>query len=266
MITKPAVRMLALPVFVSSMVLSSQVQAIVVDGNLADLIGASLTNPYAPYNWAEAVDTNTDGDGVGFNITNTYAYYDLGLDTFYLGMSFEGAVGTSGGTEGLGLLQCGPGFFDTGSAGVFDGNSCESYGFSLNINADGSNEVNLRITGDNTAANGSGSSSGNGTGSGTGAESLTVFENAFGATVTWAVGDGGGDGVEFSISGLSSLLSPMSPLNPRDVQINFFAGSILHTGAEDQATLNLQAVPVPAAAWLFGAGIFGLLAAARRKK
>lgn len=254
-----AARMLALPLFVSGLAVSANAASITVDGNLSDLLDASLTNPLAPFNWAAGTDSSSDGDGPGFNITNTYAYYDRGLDTFYIGMSFAGDVGTSGGTEGdplaFGPVCSATDFNNVGSAGVFDGYGCEKYGFNLSIDGVATNAVNLRIEGDGVA------------GSGAGTEAVTVFDNAYGATVNWAVGDGvGGDGVEFSVTGLLALLEPMSISSPRDVTINFFAGSILNAAGEDQATLNMQVVPVPAAFWLLGSGFVGLVGTAWRRR
>lgn len=264
-----AARKLAYASLISGAFVANAV-AITVDGNLSDLIAAPLTNPFTPYNDAAGTDPNGDGDGPGFDITNTYVYYDVPLDTFYFGMSFAGAVGTSGGDEGSFFgVGCGGGFSDTGTAGLFDASPCELYGFNLSVGGVGTNVIDMRISGDSIAANGLGSASGlDLAGSGaSGAESLDVFSNAYGATVSWAVGDGGGGGVEFSVTGLKSILEPMSVLNPRDVSINFFAGSALNSGPEDIANLNVQVVPIPAAVWLFGSGLFGLagLAARRRK-
>ena len=238
---------------------TTSASAVIVDGNLLDLHAAISSEPYAPQNTATATESGTDGESNGFDITNGYAWYNGMIDTFYFGMTFAGQVGTAGGSEGVAYSTFCPGTAVgyAGVAGAFDG--CERYGFSIDINGDGSKEFDLLLRGDGTADGGSEAvfSIADNTGLGLGV-----------GAVDWAVSELN-DEVEFSITGLRDLLVPYGPANPRDVDIILRAGSITNIGPEDTLVLSMQVVPVPAAVWLFGSGLVGLLgfsAKSSRKK
>lgn len=216
-----------------------------VDGDLSDLIAVTGDNI------ASGTESGSDGENNGFDITDMYAHYDIGSDTFYIGMSMFGQVGTSGGDEGDPFAQD-PYFGwlpdSNGAAGIFDGN--ESYGFSLYILGNPNNPTfRLDLAGDGA----------------TDGESVASLINPYGATFSWAVSEAN-NGVEFSITGLATQLGNFSYSNPTDVTINYFAGSISNTGAEDTATLNMQVIPVPAAVWLLGSGLLGLFGAGRFRR
>ena len=102
-----------------------------------------------------------------------------------------------------------------------------------------------------------------------GGDSTTGVTNPYGLTVTRAVSESF-NGVEFSIIGLNALLSPFSFSNPADLLILFKAGSAdinpVSSGGEDSYLLQMQVVPVPAAAWLLGSGLVGLLGLSRRQR
>lgn len=216
---------------------SFSAQAITVDGDLTDLIntvGALNTNV------AQGTDPNGTIDGTeafnGSDIENVYAYYDFPNDTLYLGLSVYGSVGTSGDLEGL----------LGGQAGVFD--SWESYGFDIRYPANSATQlVRFDVIGEDV--------------DGFGTPAFGSFStNPFNMTVDWAVSVGN-NGVEFSVSGLLAALGTL----PKDVTFSFYAGSGTNTLPEDMAQLNMQVVPVPAAVWLFGSGLLGLLGMARRR-
>ena len=229
-----------------------QSASVALDGDLSDLMSAIAGNPYAPYNGASGTDPDNDAEQNGFDITNTYSYYDMSSDTFFLGMSFLGDVGTSGGMEGTFSNWCTQpaGGFNYGIAGTFD--ACESYGIGIDINNDGSFELDIRLQGDALAD------------SGIGTEHIVSETNDNSVSVNWAISESF-NGVEFSVTGFENLLNPMSKENPRDVLINFYAGSTSNLGPEDLASLNMQVVPIPAAVWLFASGLVGLIGLARRK-
>lgn len=210
--------------------------AISVDGNLGDLIGAVGG---AGANAGQGVESGADAEGNGFDITNVYGYYDLGLDTLYLGMSFFGSVGTSGGDEGDPFAFWLP---EPGVAGVFDAN--ENYGFNVRIGSNALPTVALDLTGDST----------------TGGEIVAALTQPAGISLVWAVSEAN-NGVEFSVSGLNTHLGGV----PANLDIGFFAGSVSNPLPEDSAHLSVAVVPVPAAAWLFGSGLMALAPALRRR-
>lgn len=229
--------------------------AVAVDGDLLDLQSAIANEVHYPQNTASATESGTDGESNGFDIVNGYAWYSMALDTFYMGMTFNGQVGTAGGREGAPTqVGCAPAPNYDGVAGVFD--ACERYGFGIDINGDATYEFEFILRGDGSANSGEGSE-----------QIVTLADNtglALGAsTVDWIVSESN-NAVEFSISGLYSLLAPFSPSNPRDVDVLLRAGSITNLGSEDTLVLNMQVVPIPAAAWLFGSGLIGLLGLPRK--
>lgn len=237
---------------------ATSASAVTVDGYLGDLIGAIGSEPFNPQNTVTATESGTDGESNGFDMTNGYAWYNGGDDTFYFGMTFAGLVGTAGGAEGGPTMTkfCAPSPNFDGVAGIFD--ACERYGFSIDINGDATNELDFMLKGDGSANSGEGSES-----------VITLVDNTglgLGVdAIDWAVSESD-NGVEFSITGLRSLLEPFGPGNPRDVDIILRAGSITNSGIEDVMVLNMQVVPLPAAVWLFGSGLLGLLGLSSKSK
>ena len=229
--------------------------AVTVDGDLADLQTAIANAYYYPQNTASVTESGTDGEANGFDIVNGYAWYSVALDTFYLGMTFNGQVGTAGGREGAPTqVGCAPAPNYDGVAGVFD--ACERYGFGIDIDGDSTYEYEFTLRGDGSADSGEGSE-----------QIVTLADNTGlglgSATVDWIVSEGN-NAVEFSISGLYPLLAPFGPSDPRDVDILLRAGSLTNTGNEDTLVMNMQVVPVPAAVWLFGSGLVGLFGLSRK--
>jgi hypothetical protein len=228
---------------------ATSASAVTVDGNLGDLIAAIGSEPFAPQNTASVTESGSDAESNGFDIVNGYAWYNGGTDTFFIGMNFAGPVGTAGGLEGAPTqVGCGQSPNFDGVAGIFDG--CERYGFAIDIDADATKEFDLLLKGDGAID------------SGLNTESAITYVNNTGLSVApvvnWNVSETN-DGVEFSITGLRSLLEPFGPGNPRDVDIILRAGSITNVGLEDTLVLHMQVVPLPAAVWLFGSGLIGLL-------
>ena len=216
---------------------------VTVDGDTSDLSAAVLS---LPYNVGSVTDPNNDGENNGFDITDAYAHYDVATDTFYLGMNFFGQVGTSGGLE----ETCPSPFIcpEPGLAGVFDAN--ETYGFNIIRDSDTTTLVDLRLSGDSG-----------------GGENISSEINPFLSARSWSVSEAN-NGVEFSVTGLGAAgaLGNFGFTNPTDVTIGFFAGSISNTALEDEAFVNMQVVPVPAAVWLFVSGLFALVNFARRSE
>jgi len=213
---------------------------VTIDGNLTDLIAATATPP-----GASGIDA-IDSGGTGYDITETYAHYDSGTDTFFVGFRVAGDIGTAGGNEGTFNVFCnssGDGL--SGNAGVFDG--CEQYGVGIDIggNNAGPQEFDLRLTGDSIKDSASGT------------EAEASLTNPFGASFDYIVAETLNDGIEFSITGLG-----YDPSVGADIY--FFASAVNGNFGQDDAVLTLQAVPVPAAVWLFGSGLMGLAGFARR--
>lgn len=221
--------------------------AITVNGDLTDLITAS-----AGVNGVSGVDVDMPtGELNGFDINNMYAYYDSGSDTFFMGFDVIGTIGTAGGSEdGFGFIGCNagqPGGLD-GNSGVFDG--CEKYGIGIDIGSDDAMNLDfqLKIGGDAVA------DSGNGT------ENVSTLVNPSAASFDYVVAETTANGIEFSVTGLDP-----SPF-PRSVTYYFYGETVNNTGIEDIGSLTTTVVPVPAAVWLFGSGLLGLVGVARRRE
>jgi hypothetical protein len=107
---------------------------------------------------------------------------------------------------------------------------------------------------------------------GIGAEQINLDFNGIFGSFNAAVYDpdtiGGGSAL-FSIK-TKTLLNPNTPVIDEVWNGNKKVGGILAANvsqlAELDGKLQLTAVPVPAAAWLFGSGLLGLLTAGKRKK
>lgn len=238
---------------------ATSASAVTVDGDLSDLISAIGSEPYAPQNTVDASDPGNDAESNGFDITNGYAWYNPGIDTFFAGIKFApGTFGTSGGTEGTpGSGFCGDNLSD-GVAGVFD--ACENYGFSIQILSGSSATTGftrLDISGDDIAD------------SGPGTESGQLVSGNLGMTLAnynWAVSETD-QGVEFSVTGLGWALGNYSVANPTLLEVGFYAGSGSgNFGAEDILLVDMQVVPVPATLWLFGSGLLGLIGFSRETR
>lgn len=256
MIRKTAHRKLVLPLVGMGLMLASTAShsaAITLDGDLTDLIA---TVNAAPNQSGSVIDPGDDAENNGFDITNAYFTYDIASDTFYLGFQTFGAFGTAGGNEGTGFPSCNlgqPGG-NSGAAGLFDG--CENVGFSIDLGSDSSSggiiEFQFNVKGDAIADSGLNTE-----------QSPTLgADNTAGATVNWIASEAN-DGVEFSVTGLGPL--GFSFINPLDLTVEFNAGTGNNFGPEDFATINTQLVPVPAAVWLFGSGLLGLVSLGRRR-
>lgn len=238
-----------------------QAASIAIDGNLTDLIsqvGSSTVNV------ASALDGTNETNpsllaienGNGFDIKNVYAYYDRPADVLYLGMNFYGTVGNSlagaptgtspGTAEGVATAG-------TGSNRQYAFDQNEQYGFHLysGQGTAGTQLAQYYVKGDASATTGSI------------ATDTTLFPtNPYSLVVARAASESF-NGVEFSISGLQLGYQQW-------ITIDFRAGSAdtnsISSKAEDNMIMSVQAVPVPAAVWLFGSGLLGLGAAARQHK
>lgn len=231
--------------------------AAIVDGSLSDLIAEVAANPY---NTASGTDPQGSADSPatennnGFDIKNVYAFYEKPANVLYLGMNFYGKVGDSRAiTDTTSTNEYQPFCAATTcNRSVFDSN--ETYGIQL-------------YAGTSTAA--PQLLSFNVLGASNGSDSLTVSNNPYSLTITRAVSEAN-NGVEFSIAGLEPVLAPYSFANPANLLIRFTAGSgdinPTSSAAEDFHNMQMQVVPVPAAAWLFGSGLVGLLAAGRKRQ
>ncbi len=250
---------------------ATSASAVTVDGDLSDLIAAVGSAPYNSYTGSDPmgnVGPTVSETNNGFDIKNVYSFYDVAVagGTLYLGISFFGtvgdsrALGDSAPCENGSTTTCIPG----ASRSVFDSN--ESYRFSL---FEGTATTDPQLLAYKV------------TGTGTG-ESVTTT-NPYVLGVSYAVSESY-NGIEFKITGLNAQLAPFSFTNPANLAIFFGAGSSdgnpgslgcttctspyssPTSGAEDTFLLNTQVVPVPAAIWLFGSGLLGLVGVSARKR
>jgi hypothetical protein len=101
-----------------------------------------------------------------------------------------------------------------------------------------------------------------------GSDSALVGNNPYGLLVTHAASEAD-NGVEFSVAGLYAS-GQLVDFPGQDLLIRFGAGSAdtnsISSMAEDTYSLQMQVVPVPAAVWLFGSGLVGLIAVARKHR
>ncbi|MCO6412818.1 MAG: VPLPA-CTERM sorting domain-containing protein, partial [Thiogranum sp.] len=187
-----------------------------------------------------------------------YAWYDVSIDTLYVGMNFYGTVGDS--LDDANVAACERTIpsvnctLPNDTRTIFDGN--ETYNLDLYNGTDtsGTNLLQYILVGIES----------------TDGESTTGTVNPFGLTLAHSVSEAN-NGVEFSIGGLyaSGALPDFSYSNPADLHLVLGAGSSdlnpVSSGTEDTFALQMQVVPVPAAVWLFGSGLAGLVGVARRK-
>jgi hypothetical protein len=234
--------------------------SVTVDGDLTDLIGkvgiyelntASGTDPMG------SADSPMTESNNGFDIQNVYAYYDWSVDVLYLGMSVYGTVGDSLPiTDITNTNENADPFYDfiCGSTwcnrNVFD--STETYGIQLYLGTSTA-DPQLLLYSVLGADDGSDSALGN---------------NPHGFIVTHAVSETY-NGVEFSVAGLYAS-GQLIDFPGQDLLVRFDAGSgdlnATSSMAEDAYLLQMQLVPVPAAVWLFGSGLLGLVAVARKRR
>lgn len=216
--------------------------AITVDGDLTDLIAASGDINTG----GSASESGADAENNGFDITNSYLYFDTSNDTLYGGFETTGPVGNSCTPTGGGICT----FIDNG--GMFGAN--ETVGISVDIGTLvwAANDLQLLVSGDG--------------GVGTGPDTLVGSVLPGGVTGSWAISESN-NGIEFAFSNLigSGTLAFFSPDNPVDVVMRLTAGGAPNPGPEDEAFVSATLVPIPAAAWLFGSGLLGLAALRRRK-
>jgi len=233
-----------LVILVTAVLAAGTANAITVDGNLADLISASAD----PNTGASASESGTDAENNGFDITNSYLFFDKNVDTLYVGFETTGPVGNGCAPTALG--SCAFPFFQNSE---FD--SQESVSISLDIGTQtwAANDVQALIFGDG--------------GTGTGPDNLMTSSIPAGVTVAWAVSELN-NGVEFSIANLigSGTLPQFNLANPGNIAVRLGAGSITHSGPEDEAFISAVLVPVPAAVWLFGSALAGLAGLRRHKQ
>jgi hypothetical protein len=242
--------------------LPAQAASIIVDGDLSDLESVpwfidwndtSAVNVYRGTDPLGSADSPTSESNNGFDISNVYAYYSWTDDTFYFGMKFYGTVGDS---QPVGSAATNEGIANTGlgsnSREHFDSN--ETYGLQIYLGSSTS-DPQLLLYSVKGASN----------------DTDTVLAGSViapGLTVTHAVSEAF-NGVEFGVTGLR--LNGVAPEpHPNLFTIRFSAGSgdtnSTSTGAEDFHQVTMSAIPVPAAVWLFGSGLAGLVAVARRRR
>ena len=245
--------------------MSASAATITLDGILTDVASAVSASTI---NTASAVDgtneTNSSSQAVengnGFDIKNVYSYYDPWTDTLYLGMNAYGAIGdsatsgtyerpTSCGTGTPPLLNCNRSYFDS--------NETYRFGLYLGTSTSGTNLLSYTVTGNDPTKSGTVWTDGGDSASSTNPYILTINRLISEAN----------NGVEYSITGLN--LSGAMPYHS-NLLIFFGAGSgdlnSISAKAEDTAYLQMvNVVPVPAAVWLFGSGLAGLLGLSIRK-
>lgn len=238
---------------------ATSASAITVDGNLSDLTaavgaGSMLLNTYLNSDPMGSADSPTTESNNGFDIQNVYSLYDVGAfgGTLYLGIDVFGTVGDSRAvTDTTSLYEKS---FNAANANrsVFDSN--EAYRIVLFDGTSISDPVLLSylVTGQDA-----------------GGDTGSYVTNPNSLVVTYAVSEFY-NGVEFKITGLNALLSPFGDSNPANLLIFFGAESsdpvTLSQGAGDTHLMQTQVVPVPAAIWLFGSGLLGLVGASVRKR
>jgi len=239
--------------------LPAQAASVIVDGNLSDLesipwyIGwndAAAVNVYRGTDPLGSADSPLSESNNGFDIKEVYAYYDWNDDTFYFGMRFFGTVGDS---QPLGSGAATEGTIPGNNIrGQFDAN--ETYGIQLYLGTSTAAQQLLLY---------------NVQGASNATDTALIGNNPFGLTIAHGVSESF-NGVEFGVTGLRSTGAAPEP-HPNLFTIRFSAGSADAGGAtsmaaEDYRLVTMSAIPVPAAVWLFGSGLAGLFAVARKRR
>jgi hypothetical protein len=243
--------------------LPAQAASVIVDGDLSDLESipwfidwndTSAVNVYRGMDPLGSADSPTSESNNGFDISHVYAYYDWNDDTFYFGMKFYGTVGDSqpsGSTAANETSFTSP--LPQYARNAFDSN--ETYGLQLYLGSSTSDPQLLlySVQGNNNSTD-------------------TVVAGSViapGLTVSHAISESF-NGVEFGVTGLR--LNGVAPEpHPNLFTIRFSAGSADVGGAtsmaaEDFHLVTMSAIPVPAAVWLFGSGLAGLVVVARKRR
>lgn len=216
---------------------ANSASAIVVDGNLTDLITASASIDHG----ATASESGTDAGWNGFDITNAYLFYDTGANSLYVGFQTNGPVGDSCNPNAPGGL-CAQFWIPAYTNPNFDGFE------NVQIQVDIGNSVfdADSIDYDSNPILGNGSLDQSGTSNG----------------IDWAVSETH-NGVEFGLEGINLSFTPNNPL---DVSVRLLAGSGTNPRPEDELYISATLVPIPAAVWLFGSGLAGLAAFRRVRR
>ena len=209
--------------------------AITVDGNLTDLIAVSGDANVG----ATGSESGSDAENNGFDITNMYLYFDVSNDTLYAGFATQETVG-NGCINGAGLCLFLPDPLE------FDNTEQVSMSLDVGTLSWAANDVQMLVLGDS--------------GVGTGPDTLLGSVVPPGISISYAVSEAN-DGVEFAIAGLiaSGTIDSFSHSIPVDIAVRFSAGSSKNPGPEDQAFIATTLVPIPAAVWLFGSALFGVV-------
>jgi hypothetical protein len=234
-----------------------------VDGNLSDLESipqyidwndTSAVDVYRGTDPLGSADSPTSESNNGFDISHVYAYYDWNDDTFYFGMKFYGTVGDSQPSGSTAANETSfPSSLPQYARNAFDSN--ETYGLQLYLGSSTSDPQLLlySVQGNNNSTD-------------------TVVAGSViapGLTVSHAISESF-NGVEFGVTGLR--LNGVAPEpHPNTFTIRFSAGSADVGGAtsmaaEDFHLVTMSAIPVPAAVWLFGSGLAGLVVVARKRR
>lgn len=246
---------------------ATSVSAVTVDGNVSDLITAIGS---ASYNYATGSDLLGSADSPatesnnGFDIKNVYSLYDVSTDTLYLGMKFWGTVGDSRAvTDTTSVYErdssCGPTALKNCFRNVFDTNETYRFNIYKGTTTAAPQLLSYTVTGKDPTATSSWGPNGD----------TAAAVNPYSLGITRAVSIAN-NGIEFSITGLYAQLGAFSPSNPTAMLISFGAGSIdtnpVSSSIEDTSLLQMQVVPVPAAIWLFGSGLMGLVGVSARRR
>lgn len=244
--------------------LPAQAASVTVDGDLSDLESipwfidwndTSAVNVYRGTDLLGSDITEGTESNNGFDISQVFAYYDWNDDTFYFGMRFYGTVGDSQPAGSTAAYETAfppfPG--DTTAArNAFDSN--ETYGLQIYLGSSTADPQLLQysVQGANNAD-----------------DVVLAGYIAPGLTVTHKVSESF-NGVEFGVTGLR--LNGVAPEpHPNTFTIRFSAGSgdiggATSMAAEDFHQVTMSAIPIPPAVWLFGSGLAGLVAVARRRR
>lgn len=253
------VRRVTLATALALSISSIPAHAVMVDGNLGDLIIEVAASPYNKASGTDpqgSLDSPATESNNGFDISNVYSLYDVQADVLYLGLSVYGTVGNS---LAVGSTAANEGLANTGAGSnsktAFDAN--ETYGIQLYLGTTTADPQLMlyNVKGANNAS-----------------DTIGAITNLHSLSITHSVSEAF-NGVEFSIAGLAATgaLPAFSFANPANLLVRFSAGSAdtnttSSVTGEDSRLLQMQVVPVPAAAWLFGSGLVGLVAFARKRQ